>query len=181
MKRFVLLIIPVLICGMALTSCDSDKSDSQLDLRFTGDDIKLFKTWQAYEVPNNGKSHGEIVLNSSLKADELLTRFGLYTTVNFFLDNKPLFDPPIKIYHPVSSMSSNDLQINISMDDKLYLIEFYQLWDWLPAAEREAKLKEQEENSNMRRKQLDVFFKYMNDTGKLVKIEIGEPNVQHPE
>jgi hypothetical protein len=37
----------------------------------------------------------------------------------------------------------------------------------MPAAERNVRLKEQEENSKMRKKQLDLFFKYLNDAGKI--------------
>jgi len=202
MKRIVLMIIPALICGGTLLNCSSDKAEPQdektmgelyvmgtrsttedkLDLLFTGDDIESFKTGSAFDVPNGGTYNGEIVFTNSLKADELLARFGLYTTVYFFLDEKLLFDPPIKIYHPLSSMSSNDLQMNITLDGRVYLSEFYQFWDWLPVAEREAKLKEQEANSKMRKKQLDVFFRYLSDAGKIDDSEGTEfpPNIEIP-
>jgi hypothetical protein len=58
--------------------------------------------------------------------------------------------------------------MNIS-GGKFYLNEFYQTWERWPEDERELLLKAQAENSEMRKKQLDVFFKYLNDTGKLVK------------
>ena len=63
-------------------------------------------------------------------------------------------------------MSANDLEINI-YEDRFHLVEFYQFWDYLPAAERETMLKTQEENAKMRKAQLDVFFKYLSEAGKI--------------
>ena len=63
-------------------------------------------------------------------------------------------------------MSANDLQMTI-FDGKIYLMEFYQFWNEWPAAEREALLKAQEENAKMRKEQLNVFFKYLSDAGKI--------------
>jgi len=185
MKRFALMIIPALICGGTLLNCSSDKAEPQdektmgelyvmgtrsatedkLDLLFTVDDIKSFKTGKTIEVANGGAFYGELVFTDK-KADDLSRLFGHYTMIHFFIGEKLLFDPPIKIFNPFSSMSANDLQMSI-FDDKIFLVEFYQFWDWLPAAEREAKLKAQEENSKMRKKQLDVFFKYLSDAGKI--------------
>jgi len=196
MKRLVLMSVPALICGVLflfVSSCSENSNSNaqeevalpsseffamgaksslvssydELDLLFTGDDIKMFKTGEPLDVANGGTFHGELVF-TDLKADDLSKRFGHYTTVYFFIGETPVFDPPIRIYNPYSSMSANDLQMSI-FDDKIYLVEFYQLWDWMPAAEREPKLKAQEENSKMREKQLDVFFKYLTDNSKLVK------------
>ena len=197
MKRLVLMSIPALICGVVflfVSSCsDNSKNIAQeeevtlpsgeffvmgaksstvssydeLDLLFTGDDIKMFKTDESFDVANGGTSYGEIVF-TDLKVDDLSRRFGHYTTVYFFIGETLVFNPPVQIYNPFSSMSANDLQMNI-FDGKIYLVEFYQLWDWLPVTEREARLKAQEKNSKMRKKQLDVFFKYLTDNGKFVK------------
>ena len=181
------MIILALICGVIYTSCESDKAETQgekvsgelyvmgtrsadvssldeLDLLFTGDDIKTFKTGESFEVANGGVYYGELIFND-LKVEQL--SIGLYTTIYIFIGETLVFDPPIKIYSPVSSMSSNDLQMSI-YDGKIRLMEFYQSWEWMsdPAAINE-KLKAQEENSKMRKQQLDVFFKYLSDAGKI--------------
>jgi len=188
MKRIALMFIPALISGVMFTSCSSDKtepqdekivgelyvmgtrsdvlnSEDELNLLFTGNDLKSFKTGESIEVANSGTFYGEMVF-ADLKADDLSKRFGHYTYVYFFIGETLLFDPPIKIYNPFSSMSANDLQMTI-YDGKIYLIEFYQYWDYLPTSERDARLKAQEENSKMRKKQLDVFFEYLSDAGKI--------------
>jgi len=174
MKRLVLMIIPALICGMIFVcgGCkeSAEKPTNELDLLFTVDDIKVFKTGKTYDVPNGGTFHGEIVF-TNFKADDFLsmTYSGHYATVNFSIGKTLLFDPPIKIFNPYSSFSANDLQMS-TVDDNFCLIEFYQLWEYIyPVAEREAMYKAQEKNAKMRKKQLDVFFEYLRDTGKLVK------------
>jgi hypothetical protein len=198
MRKIVLLIISAMICGVMFTTCDSDKAEPQdekvtgellvlgtrsesvssydeLDLLFSGDDIKMFK------VANNDTLYGEIVF-AGLNVEDLSRSIGNYTTVYFFIGETLVFNPPLKIYSPISSMSSNDLQMNIG-DGKIYLWEFYQLWDWMTdTAEREARLKAQAENSKMRKKQLEVFYKYLSDAGKIeytgsteLPPDIGEP------
>ena len=168
------MIIPALICGMifACSGCkeSAEKPKNELDLLFTGDDIKFFKTDETREIANGGTFHGEIVFTNFKAGDFLSMPFsGHYVTVNFFIGETLLFDPPIKIFHPCSSLSANDLQMS-TFDDNFCLIEFYQLWEYIyPVAEREAMYKAQEKNAKMRKKQLDVFFEYLRDTGKLVK------------
>ena len=188
MKRIALMIIPAMICGVVFISCGSGNEEQKdekitgklyvmgtksaaisskkdLELLFTVDDIKSFKTGESIQVANGGNFYGEMVF-ADLQADDLSKRFGLYTMIYFFIGETLLFDPPIMIFSPYSSISANDLQMSI-FDNKFYLIEFYQLWDWLPSAEREARLKAQAENAKMRKKQLDVFFKYLSDAGKI--------------
>ena len=188
MKSKIFIIIPALIYGIIFTSCNSDKADPQyelkdklyvmgaksastsskdkLDLLFTSDDIKMFKTSKPVELADDDAFIGEIVF-ADMRADDLVHSFGLYTTVYFYIGETLLFDPPIKLYSPVSSISPDDLCMSI-YNDKFILREFYQTWSWLPAFQRAAKLKAQEKKSKMRKKQLDVFFKYLNDKGKLV-------------
>jgi len=197
MRKIVLLIIPALICGMVFTSCASKEAEPQdekitgdllvlgtrsetvssydeLDLLFSGDDIKMFK------VAKNDTLHGEIVF-AGLNVEDLSRSIGNYTTVYFIIGERLVFDPPLKIYTPISSMSSNDLQMNIGAG-KIYLHEHYQLWDWMTdTVEREARLKAQAENSKMRKKQLEVFFKYLSDAGKIEYTEIPEvPPIEDP-
>ena len=45
----------------------------------------------------------------------------------------------------------------------------YDYGGWLSAAEKEAKRKEFEENSKKRKKQLEVFFKYLKDNSKILE------------
>ena len=195
MRRFVFVIIPALICGFIFASCNSDKAEpqdakitgklyvmgaksatdstvdqleeDQLYLLFTGDDIKSFNTRCAYSAPNDGTCYGEIVF-TDFNVEDISWSFWDYTMIYIFIDETLIFDPPIKIFNPISSFSANDLQMSI-LNGKIYLIEFYQIWDWLPAAERNELLKAQQENSRMRKKQLDTFFKYLKDSGKVVK------------
>lgn len=200
MKRIVLLFIPALICGAVFTGCSNNEvpkeekntgelyvmgtrsetittysSFDELDLLFTGNDIKMFN------VASNDTLYGEIIFNN-LNVEDLSRSIGNYSTIYFFIGETLVFYPPIKIYSPISSMSSNDLQMNIG-DGKIYLWEFYQTWDWMTdAAERESKLKAQEENSMMRKKQLEVFFKYLSDAGKIEYAESPEfpPVIDEP-
>jgi len=182
MKRLVLMVIPALICGLMFKSCGSDKADTKddktigelyamgsksttvligdkgkLDLLFTGENIKSFNV-----------ETGEIVF-IDLKTDDIEGTFGLYTTVYFFLNDKPLFDPPIKIQSGVSSFASNDLELRLFGEDGIRLWIFYASFDWYPDAEREVMLKEKEENSKKRQKQLDVLIEYLRGAGKIVE------------
>jgi hypothetical protein len=151
------MVIPALICGVMFTSCSSDKAKPQEDkLLFTGENIKSFNV-----------ETGEIVF-TDLTSDDIECTFGLYTTVYFFLNEKPLFVPPIKIQSGYSSFASNDLELRLGRD-KIYLQIFYASFDWYPAAEREVMLKEKEENTKMRQKQLDVLIEYLRDAGKIVE------------
>ena len=195
MKKNVLMIMIVLICSIAFNSCSSDKPEQRdeqkkyekmmdglyvigirsvddltydvTDLMFTENDIKVLRIGESY-----GQGvHGEIVLNNTVQVEDFLNRFGLYTSVIFFLDNEPIFNPPLKIFHVAASTITDDLELRMTKDNRIFLTEFYQSWEWMPPANREEKLKEQEENSKMRQKQLDVFFKYLNDAGKIEVVE----------
>ena len=181
----------VIVCGIAFSSCSNKEfagakitselyamgsksasvsSFDELDLLFTVNDIKFFKTDEAYDFGNGSAFHGEIVF-TNLKTKNLLMNLG-YRSLYLFLGDSLLFDPPIEIYymHPVSSNPGNDLHIKIidDNDGTFYLSEHYQSWDWLPDAKREPLLKVQEENHEMRKRQVEAFKKYLSDAGKLI-------------
>ena len=196
MKRVVLIIVSALIFGVMFTSCGSDNSEPEdgkitgdlyvfgaksttdsaeddMDLLFTGDDIKSLTTaCEAYDLVYCDAFIGEIVF-SDLRADDIMYSMGgLYTTLYIYIDETLVFDPPITIYRSYSSYVPEDLHISIYGKDKFILSEWYRTFeydDWLSAVEKEAKRKEQDETFKMRKKQLDVFFKYLSDHGKLVQ------------
>jgi len=135
----------------AMFSCEKG-----FDVHFRGEDIK------SYNIET-----GEIVFEN-LKIEEIKNTFGLYTSVSFTLKGKMLFVPHIKIHSSVSSIASNDLQLQISPDNKLYLIIFYANFDWLPDDEKLKFLEEKEANTKKRQKELDVLINYLNEAGKII-------------
>lgn len=195
MKKNIYLICSALVFGMLFVSCGS-KTESEdvkisgelkvmgaktadaslgdeLDLLFTGDDIKSFLTaCESDDFVNCDSFIGEIVF-SGLKADDVMYNIGLYHTIYFYVGETLLFDPPIKLHQPYSSYCPEDLYMFIDYSrDKFLLSEWYRVCDndnWLSAAEKKAIRKQQEENSKMRKRQVDVFFKYLKDNGKLVE------------
>ena len=156
-------------------SMDTNRTESGDPIReliITMDDIKSFRLISNGTFPGEPYMFfGEIEF-INIKTDDLLYGIGTHATVYFLLDDKLLFDPPIRIYAPGASMSSNDLQMLFSRSaDKFLLFEYYRDYSndsWLTEEEREEILKEHEEISKMRKKQLDVFIKYLSDAGKLI-------------
>jgi len=190
MKRIAFLIVTVLIFGMILSSCNFEKAESQetkiegnlyvmiaksttdssnikLDSLFTCDDIVSFIT----TCESNCDAFIGKFIFADLETDDLLYSIGLYKTLYFYIGETLLFDPPIKIINPVSSYMPDDLKITFG-DNTFILSEWYRSPehdDWLSAAEKKEKKEEHERISKMRKKQLNVFFKYLNDNGKLEK------------
>ena len=177
MKRVVLMIIPALICGIVFTSCGSNKAEpkdekatgelyvigaksatvptDKTDLVFTGDDILSYNL-----------ETGEIIF-AEVKADNIRYRIGLYYTLYFYLNEKPLFDPPLRIHSEVSSIM-DVLGLSI-WETKIYFHKHTQNYDFMPAAEREILEKEQEKLVQKRKTEMDVFIKYLRDAGKIVE------------
>lgn len=173
--------VSALICGVVFTGCDSEEAEKTVDglfvfgvrsgavpivdkrdFVFSGDDIISFNI-----------RNGEIVFTEST-LDEIVSRTGLYSELSFYIDNKPVFVPPITIHSPISSVSMDDLEFRI-WESKIYLREFYQRYDWMPEVERERKKKEQEETAQKRKKELEVFIKYLSETGKIIDRETPDP------
>ena len=142
------------------------------DIVLTVDDIKSFKFRDDdFDISLNAII-GVIEFNNLIPEDLWDFSHGPYSLVYIFLSDTLLFNPPIKIYRN-SSMIADDLKIFIMYNSKFhkyqfYLTEAYQYWLHLPADEREQKRKENEENSIMRGKQLEVFFKYLSDNNKII-------------
>ena len=182
MKKLVLMIIPALICGAVLTSCGSDTVEPQdektadelyvigvksttisagdkTDLVFTGNDIK------SYNV-----STGEIVFVQS-KLDKIASCLFLWKQLDFFLDDKPVFVPPLWLHAPHSSAGAGDLHLRLDGPDfdKICFKMWFNSWEWLPEAERKIKQKEDEEIAKRRTKELDVLIKFLRETGKIVE------------
>ena len=118
MKRLVLLIIPALICGIALTSCEKVE---QGELYVAGVNSGTVPTSENSSetaptsgnsletAPTNGNNNlvftgndiisfnvttGEIVFIDS-KVEEIISLVSLYPKLNFFIDDKPVFVPSI--------------------------------------------------------------------------------------
>ena len=169
------MIISALICGVVFTGCSSDKTEVQdektmgelyvigarsatvsankTDLVFTGDDIESFNV-----------NTGEIVF-TKVKADDIRYRIGLYSLLYFYLNDEPLFDPPLRIHSEVSSIM-DVLGLSI-FGSKIYFHKHTQNYDFMPAAEREALEKEQDELVQKRQKEMETFIKYLSDEGKI--------------
>ena len=195
MKKGILWIFSALICGVVFTNCSSDKAepqdenfsgelyvigvksttvlaDDQTDLVFTGDDIKSYNT-----------NTGEIVFVES-KLDEIKSRLRLWSQLDFFIDEKPVFVPSLWIHSPFSSAGADDLHLRLSYPDfdKIYFSMFFNSWEWLPEAERKVKQKEQEEIAKKRKKELEVLIGYLSCVGKIDNTESPElpPELETP-
>jgi hypothetical protein len=194
MKKLVLMFIPALICGVAFTSCNAEKAEPQLitsdglyvigtksgvvptsitDLVFTDDDIVSFDV----------SSVGEMVFTKE-KTEEIISRARLHSELHFFIDGKPVFSPPIKIYFGWGSLDDIDLQFRISDYDKIYLTDIYQHLDSLLVIDREILEVEFEANRQKRKQEMDVLIKYLSDAGKIVDRTGGSvlpPEIEEPE
>jgi hypothetical protein len=176
MKKTFSMLISVLICGMALTSCSADeaapkpipsvglyvigtKSESSpasfADLVFSGDDIVSF----------DATILGNIIFTKE-KTDEITSCIRRYSVVHFFIDGKPVFSPPVKIWFLSDSCGDLDMKLCISDDGIMQLrdVTIGMNIHWIneeAALEYAAKMQE-------RRKELDVLINYLRDAGKIV-------------
>ena len=199
MKRLVLLIIPALIGGMALTSCEKaaqneqetigelyvigvnsgtvPTSENNSETVPTGENNNLVFTGN--DIISFNVTTGEIVFIDE-KMDEIISRASLYSELNFFIDAKPVFVPSIATMplngdrycgSPLPWASLNDLGLLILNSETCFLIEGYLPWHFLSDDEndREAILKKQEENSKKRSKELKVLIAYLSKAGKIVE------------
>jgi len=185
MERFVLMIIPAMICGLFLTGCDSNKeepekatgelyvigaksatvsADNKNDLVFTGDDVI------SYNV-----RYGEFIF-SEAKLNEIISSLNLHTELHFFIGEKPVFDPPILIHYGWG-LSNGDFDLQFRTDgQKILLTEWYMLVDSLPYAEREMKREEMAANKQKRKKELDILIKFLSEAGKITEHETSLPS-----
>jgi hypothetical protein len=178
MKRVVLMIVPALICGIAFTSCASNEAEpkneklyvigtksatvptDKTDLVFTGNDI----------VSYNPKT-GELIF-TKVKVDDIRYRIGLYSTLYFYLNDEPLFDPPLRIHSEVSSIM-DVLGLSI-WESKIYFHTHTQNYDFIISDDRrEALEKEQDELVQKRKMEMGVFIKYLSDAGKIDNTDAG--------
>ena len=187
MKRLVLLIISALICGGMLTNCDKAEQNEQEtagglkvigitletvstgeknDLVFTDNDILSFNV-----------TSGEIVF-ADRKVNEIISRLNLYSELQFFIDDKPVFVPPLSTTHfdgnrycgsPLPWAGLNDLGFLILNANACFLVEAYLPWHFLSDNEndREAIVREQEENAQKREKEVEVIIEYLRKTDKI--------------
>ena len=169
MKRLVLMIIPVLICGLVFIGCKSEmavKTDY-----VTSDDIISFNV-----------NSGEIVFTNAVK-NGILSHREHDLELQLFVGHKPVFDPPLPIGYfegeryccsPCPWAGMNDLGLFIfTKSSGFFLLEGYLPWDYFSDNEkdREKILKKQEENSKKRKKELEVLIEHLREAGKIVDVE----------
>ena len=184
MKKLVLLIISALICGIVFTGCEKNGQNEQgitkklyvvgdnsqtisENLVFTDDDILSFNVTSGEFVFVNGK------------AGEIISRINQYSELRFFVDNKSVFVPSLSTIHfdgrfcgsPLPWAGLNDLGLLVLNSNACFLVEGYFPWHFISdnVDDREAILKEQEENSKKREKEMEVLIEYLKKTGKYVE------------
>ena len=188
MKKVVLMIIPALICGVMLSGCGSDKvepqdestsgelyvigaksgsamkADNKTDLLFTGDDIVSFNIVT-----------GKFVFTET-KLDEILTSVSHHDELHFFIDDKPVFTPPIRINigWKLSSIDDCELQFRTN-GDVIFLTDMHVHFDTLSLSnvEKELFIAKKEK----RDAELDVLIEYLREAGKIVEREIELPEI----
>ena len=189
MKKIFLMIVPVIICGVVLTSCakvneleatkglyaigvkvenvpEDIPTYTMNNLVFTDDDIVSYRV-----------STEQIVFKAN-KVDEIISCINHYTKLQFFIDGKPVFTPPIATMYlggpycgsPLPWTSLNDLGLIVLYNDICFLTEGYMyLDDRYSDDEKESMLKQQEETANKRKAEMDVFIAYLSKIGKIIK------------
>ena len=166
MKRLFLMIIPALISGVVFIGCNSEKAE-KTDF-ITSDDIISFNV-----------SSGEIVFTKAA-VNGILSHIDHYPLLQLFIGHEPVFAPPIPISQfngnrydcsPCPWDGMNDLGLFVFNSSSFRLIEGYFPWHFLTDNEndREAILKEQEENSKKRNKELEVLIEHLRKAGKIVE------------
>jgi len=168
MKNVVLMMIPALICGMLFIGCKAEKVEKTDSVFVTGDDIISFDEYS-----------GEIVFTKA-KVNEILSHIDHYPELQLFIANKPVFNPPLPVSYfegdrfccsPCPWAGMNDLGLVVFNSSDFLLIEGYLPWHFLSDNEndRDAILKNQEENSKKRKKELEVLIAYLSKAGKIVE------------
>ena len=169
MKRLVLVIISAFICGAVFIGCSNNEAPK--DEKTTGDlyvigiesatvsaGDKTDLVFIGEDIISYNVSTGEIVFAES-KLNGIISRLGLYSKLEFFIDDKSVFVPPIWIHSPLSSAEADDLHLRFCDSNlgfnKIYLV----------------KQKEQEETHKNRKKELDVLINFLSDARKMVEHE----------
>ena len=197
MKRLVLNYLAVaalalsaaLICGTVFTGCSdkeepkktaeglyvigansgtksaTDAAGDKTDLVFTGDDIISFNV-----------SNGEIVFAETTK-DEIISRVSHHTELHFFIDDKAVFTPPIRI-HFGWALSFDDFDLQFRTDGaRIFLTDVFMSLDSVPYLERKTAQSEIEAKKERREAELDVLIEYLRKAGKIAEQEIELPEV----
>jgi hypothetical protein len=110
----------------------------------------------------------EIVFADPTLADNLRTRIvGLFTTMTFYLDEKPLLDS-VRAHSPLSSFYDNDLTF-VPIDSKFYLLDGFPIsLDGMEVGKEEAQ-RLRKENAQKRKVEWETFINYLRDTDKIVE------------
>jgi len=130
------------------------------ELVFTGDDIEYF----------NLETEEIVFYKKSFVVDSLTNSYKIYSMYNIYLNNKLLFEN-VPCLWPISSWVYNETVLYNDWD-KLYLNDGYPwaidgvLYNGL-TTDNVRKLRE--ENAEKHKTEWDIFIKYLNDAGKIVK------------
>ena len=140
------------------TSSAAGTTGDKTDLVFTGEDIK------SYNVNTR-----EITFVES-KLEVIKSRLGLWAQLDFLINEKPVFVPPLWIHAPHSSAGAGDLSLYLGPDFvTIYFTMYFNSWERWPEAERKIKQKKDKEIAKKRTKELDVFIKYLTNKDKIVR------------
>jgi len=189
MKRLNLMIFSALIGGIGFTGCSSDKTEpkeensfvglyvigvksgiEKADMVFTGDDIVWFDVFP--DVLG-----GQIVFTDE-KVNKIMSNVNLFTELEFFIDDNPVFNPPIRIYHGWV-LSHDDFDLQFRYDGyTVFLTDAYMTLDSVPAGERELKQMEIATNKQKRQEELSILIEYLRNEGKIVEKEADLPNIK---
>ena len=160
------MIIPAVISGVVFIGCNSEKVE-KTDF-ITSDDIISFNV-----------NSGEIVFTKAA-VDGILSHIDHYPLLQLFIGHEPVFVPPIPISQfngsgyccsPCPWDGMNDLGLFVLNSSSFRLIEGYFPWHLLTDNEndREAILKEQDENSKKRNKELEALIEHLRKVDKIVE------------
>ena len=184
MKRLVLMMIPALICGAVFTGCSEKEPNGEK----TVDGLYVIGSKSA-TVPANGKSdlvftgadivsynvtNGEFVFTEE-KMDAIISRVSLHAVLHFFIDDRPVFDPPIRI-HLGWGLSYDDFDLQFRTDgERIFLTDIYQSLDSVPEAELGMMQQMMDAKKEKRKTELDVLIAYLSETGKVIDRETTIP------
>lgn len=187
MKRLFLLLISAMIYGVVFTGCLTNEATkeekpagelyvigatsvgSKLASVNAGDKANLVFTDE--DIVSFNALYGEIVFTKT-KFDEIISRLSLHTELQFFIGDKPVFDPPIKIHYGWG-ITNDDFDLQFRTDGvKTYLTDMYMFADSLLLQENREQW---EQSKQKRKKELDILINYLDAEGKITKQEAPLP------
>ena len=160
MKRLGIMIVPALICGMIIISCNTKEQEAKTcgELYAIGTKSAISETSSEEEIIFKGSdieyyniTTGEIVF-VNLTAENLLPKFNLFSKITLFLGEIPLYETVV--VSPISSIPIDyAIVFLVDIDENKIFLQF-----GYPKMDVEIKSRE-----------WDMFIGYLSDNGKLKK------------